>query len=321
MKLVKIALAILAILLLIILIGPFLVPIPPLEGTRPPTELADSDSRFIEIEGVQVHYKQLGQGQPVFILLHGFASSTYSWREVMAPLAEIGTVIAFDRPAFGLTERPLKWKEVNPYSTAFSVKLTVGLMDALGVGQAILVGNSAGGTVSMLTALEYPERVQALILVDPAVYTTGSERSPIVNALLHTPQAQRLGPLLVRRFQESGRDFGISAWHDPTKLADEIWAGYTLPLQAEHWDFALWQFTLAASPLYLPDRLGEFTQPILVITGDDDRVVPTADSIKLAGELPGAQLVVIPDCGHVPHEEKPADFLKAVRDFVSTLTP
>jgi pimeloyl-ACP methyl ester carboxylesterase len=315
-KYAQIALLALNISLLIVLLGPFLIPIPPLENTRPPTELADPDSHFIEIEGVQVHYKQLGQGEPVFILLHGFASSIFSWREVMAPLAEIGTVIAFDRPAFGLTERPITWQGENPYTTAFSVKLTIGLMDALGVKQAILVGNSAGGTVSMLTALEFPDRVKSLILVDPAVYTTGSARSPLLNWILHTPQAQRLGPLLVRRFQESGRDFGRSAWHDPSKLTDEIWAGYTLPLQAEHWDVALWQFTLAAQPLYLPERLDEFTQPILVITGDDDRIVPTADSIRLAGELPNAQLAVIANCGHVPHEEQPAEFMKAVLSFL-----
>jgi pimeloyl-ACP methyl ester carboxylesterase len=317
--LLKITLVLLAVLLLILLIGPFLIPIPPLANTRPPAELADPDSRFIEIEGVQVHYKQAGQGEPVFILLHGFASSVYSWREVIAPLAEIGTVIAFDRPAFGLTERPLTWEGENPYTTAFSAKLTVGLMNALGVEQAILVGNSAGGTVSMLTALEHPDRVQALILVDPAIYTTSSSRPAALNWILHTPQAQRLGLLVVRRFQETGLDFGRSAWHDPSKLTDEIWAGYTLPLQADNWDVALWQFTLAAEPLYLPERLNELTPPTLVITGDDDRIVPTADSIKLAGEIPGAQLVVIAECGHVPHEEKPAEFLQAVGDFIATL--
>ena len=305
----------LAVLLVVVLVGPFLVPVPPLEGTVPPEQLADADSQFVEVNGIQVHYKTAGEGEPVLVLLHGFAASLFSWREVMAPLAEEGTAIAFDRPAFGLTERPMpgEWQGANPYSTAAQVELTVGLMDKLGVERAILVGNSAGGTVSVLTALTYPERVEALVLVDPAIYAGGQRFPGWLRPLLQTPQARRVGPLLVRSIQEWGLDFGRSAWHDPSKITDEIWAGYTQPLQAENWDRALWELTVASEALHLDERLGELQLPVLVITGDDDRIVPTEQSIRLAGELPNAELVVVPNCGHVPHEECPAEFLQAVR--------
>ena len=130
---------------LILLLGPFLVPIPPLKDTLPAQSLADADSRFIEVNGISLHYKTYGQGEPVFILLHGFGASVFSWREVMQPLATHGTVIAFDRPAFGLTERPMRWEGDNPYSPEFQVQLVTGLMDELQIERAILVGNSAGG--------------------------------------------------------------------------------------------------------------------------------------------------------------------------------
>lgn len=93
---------------------------------------------------------------------------------------------------------------------------------------------------------------------------------------------------------------------------------YEKPLRVEHWDQALWELTLASSASGLEKRLAEFTLPVLVITGDDDRIVPTADSIRLAQELPGARLVVIPDAGHVPHEEAPAAFMDAVIQFLRT---
>lgn len=80
-----------------------------------------------------------GSGEPVYVLLHGFAASLYSWLNVMPELARQGTVIAFDRPAFGLTERPLKWDGQNPYSSEFAADLTIGLVDRLGVRKAILV--------------------------------------------------------------------------------------------------------------------------------------------------------------------------------------
>lgn len=310
----------LGLVLAFLLIGPFLVPIPPLEDTIPPQELADPDSRFIEVDGIEIHYKQIGTGEPVLMLLHGFGASTFSWREVLTPLAEDGTVIAFDRPAFGLTERPMRdadaWPGYNPYTSEAQTRLTVNLMDALGVDTAILVGNSAGGTVAMFTTLAYPERVDALILVSAAVYGGGGT-PPIIRPLLNTPQMRRVGPLIVRGIREWGIDFGRSAWHDPDRIPPEFWEGYTRPLKADNWDRALWELTVSSRRPDLPDRLGELTLPALVITGDDDRIVPTEQSVRLAQELPDADLVVLEACGHVPQEECPEPWLQAVRRFLT----
>jgi pimeloyl-ACP methyl ester carboxylesterase len=71
--------------------------------------------------------------------------------------------------------------------------------------------------------------------------------------------------------------------------------------------------------LGLDKRLSELKLPVLVITGDDDRIVPTQSSIRLAGELPNARLVVIPNCGHVPHEECPQAFMQAVAEFLNSI--
>jgi pimeloyl-ACP methyl ester carboxylesterase len=315
---VRIVLILLGIVLVVVLLGPFLVPVPALEDTVPPEQLADPDSRFVEVDGLRVHYKMAGEGEPALVLLHGFAASTYSWREVMAPLAQKATVVAFDRPAFGLTERPMpgEWQGDNPYSSAAQVELTVGLMDVLGIDRAVLVGNSAGGTVAALTAVLHPERVEALVLVDAAIYTGGGRYPGWLDPLLRTPQMRRLGPLFARAIREWGEEFGRSAWHDPAGLTPEIWEGYKKPLQAENWDRALWELTLASGATDLAARLDEIRVPVLVITGDDDRIVPTEESVRLAGELPDARLVVIPECGHVPQEECPGAFLQAVEEFV-----
>jgi len=321
-KWVKIGIVIGIVLLLLLAIGPFLVPIPPLEGTVPPQALADADSQFVEVKGVTLHTKREGEGKPALVLLHGFGASIYSWQEVMSPLAEDAYVVAFDRPAFGLTERPLPgepaWPGYNPYSKEAQVDLTVGLMDEMGISRAVLVGNSAGGTVAAETALAYPERVRALVLVDAAIYTGGG--SPAwIRPLLNTPQMRRVGPLLARRIQSWGRDFGRSAWHDPSKIPSDYWEHYERPLQAEHWDRALWELTRSSRPSAVSDRLSELTMPTLVITGDDDRVVPTEQSVRLAESLPDAALVVIPECGHVPQEECPDAWLTAVEAFLVDL--
>jgi pimeloyl-ACP methyl ester carboxylesterase len=314
----KLLIILLLILMILILVGPFLIPVTPLENTVPATQLADPDSQFIEVNQLSVHYKETGSGEPVFVLLHGFGASLFSWRDVMEPLGQLGWVIAFDRPAFGLTERPMPgaWNGQNPYSPEAQVDLVIGLLDELGVDQAILVGNSAGGTVALNTALTHPERVQALILVDAAIYAGGG--SPDwARPILNTPQMQHLGPLIARQIQNRGRAFLESAWHDPSQITPEIFAGYEKPLQAENWDLALWELTTASHSLGLDQRLGELSLPVLVITGDDDRIVPTEQSLLLAQEIPDAELNVIPDSGHLPHEERPDLFMDAVTKFLA----
>jgi len=317
-RLSRIALAVLAVLLLLLVFGPFWVPVPPLRGTQPPEQLADPDSRFVDVDGLKVHYKMAGQGQPVMVLLHGFGASLFSWRKVLAPLGQFGTVIAFDRPAFGLTERPLPgdWTGENPYTVEAQVRLTLGLLDQLGVQRAILVGNSAGGTIAMLTAVRYPERVQAL--VSPAVYGGGGAPG-WVRPLYAFPQVRRLGPLFVRFALARLEGSLPSAWHDPSKIGPEVWEGYKKPLQVDNWDRAFWEFLVAGRPLDLEKQLDRLTLPALVITGDDDRWVPTAQSVRLAGELPNADLVVVPECGHVTQEEKPAAFMAAAGHFLARL--
>jgi pimeloyl-ACP methyl ester carboxylesterase len=306
---------ILAAITLAVLVGPLLVPVLPLEGVVPPEALADEDSLFIEIDGLKVHYKTAGQGQPVFILLHGFGASLFSWQAVMPALSQYGTVIAYDRPAFGLTERPLAWEGPNPYSPAAQVELVTGLMNALEIERAILVGNSAGGKIAFETALAYPERVQAIIAVDAAVYAGGGAPA-WVRPLLRTPQMRHLGPLIARQIEKNGDDFIQSAWHDPARITPETLEGYRKPLKAQDWDRALWALTAASGESDLAERLHEIQQPVLVITGDDDRIVPTAQSVQLAEDLPHAQLSVLPNCGHLPHEECPTDFLQSVDIFL-----
>jgi len=320
-KLVKAFVIILIALILVVVVGPLVVPVPPLPDGMDEESLAWPDSQFIELNGLKIHYQRYGEGQPVMILLHGYGASTFSWREVLKPLGAHGTAIAFDRPGFGLTERPLpeEWEGPNPYTLDFQVDLVIALMDAIQAPQAILIGNSAGGTVALYTALKYPERVQGLVLVDAAIYRGGGAPAWI-RPLLNTPQMNRLGPLMVRSLAgERGMQFLRSAWHDPSKITDEIIAGYRRPLQAKNWDRALWELTKVSSSSNLYQRLGEVMQPVLVISGDDDRIVPTEESIRLARELSNAHLFIIPNCGHVPQEECPEAFLHALLTFVMSI--
>lgn len=302
-------------------LGPFLVPVPPLEGTVTEASLADPDSKFIEVNDVTVHYKEQGSGETTYILLHGFGASVYSWREVMDDFAALGRVIAYDRPAFGLTERPMPetWT-YNPYGMEANIELLRGLMDALGVEKAVLVGNSAGGAVAVAFALRYPERVKALVLVDPGL---GGGRGPQFPdwalPLMRTPQMRHIGPLLVRNIAVDGDEGILRAWSDPSKVTDEIFDGYHKPLQANNWDRALYELTFAPAYPELRPMLPDLRTPTLIIAGADDRIIRPWYFESIAQEIPDAQLILLPHCGHLPHEECPGEFMLYVFHFLEWL--
>ncbi len=301
-----------------IVLGPFLVPVPELEDTKPVAELAGDSGRFLNVRGFNVYYERQGSGPTTIVLLHGFGASVFSWREVVEPLSSRYSVVAYDRPAFGLTERPLDWDDWNPYGSEEQIDLLLEMLDKMSLSQVVLIGNSAGGTVAARFAVRASERVKALILVSPAVYT--AEGMTIwLRPLLRTPQMRHLGPRLVRGIASSGRTLMNMSWHDPSRITTEIVEGYRRPLTAENWDVGLWFFTSSSRPRnQLSTELAALDRPILIVTGDDDRVVPTKDSVRLAREI-NAPLRVIEACGHLPQEECPDQFLRVVDEFLSTI--
>lgn len=322
-RLLKVILIILAVVLLIVLVGPFLVPVRPLEGLQPPETLAQANSQFLTLpypgtDGIDIHYRAGGAGEPAFVLLHGFAGSLFTWDEVFEQFAGKGQTFAYDRPPFGLSERLVAgdWDGPNPYTPDAAIDQLLALLDEQGIDRAILVGNSAGGTLALRTALAHPERVEGLILTSPAVYSGGGAPD-FIQPLLNTPQLRRIGPLASRILIGQGSSLENLAYHDPTAITAEQMAKARLGVQVQEWDRALWEFTAASQSSDLVERLAEITMPTLVVTGDDDRVVPTEQTIRLAGELSNAELVVIPACGHVAQEECDTEFMTAVNEWLA----
>jgi pimeloyl-ACP methyl ester carboxylesterase len=283
--------------------------------------LADADSRFITVNGIKVHYKEKGSGESALIFLHGFAASLFSWQSVFEPLSKWGRVVAYDRPAFGLTERPLHshWQDQNPYGTEEQVEMLKGLMDALGIRQAVLFAHSAGGTIGMAFTLKYRSLVKALVLVGPAVYLYSPVPSWGRQFLARKP-IRIFGQVLIhpsRKFVR--RILRSNVYHDASLVTDEVVAGYEKPFHAVNWEAGLWEFSLAVHARNLWKRADELKMPVLVVAGDDDRVIPTRHSRRLAEITPGAKFVEVPHCGHVPQEERPDLFLGAVDRFLSRI--
>ncbi|MBO8087651.1 MAG: alpha/beta hydrolase [Marichromatium sp.] len=287
-----------------------------------PTDPAADTARFIDCNGFRLHYRRLGDGPRLLLLLHGSFLSLRSWRAVMAPLAEAGyTVVAFDRPAFGASSKPLPGADGQPgYSAHDQSALIAALIPALGFERAVLVGNSTGGTLALMTALEHPERVEALALVDAMIlsgYAT-SEIPGFVKPLMRalTPFFSWLmGRLIARLYDKAIRAF----WYRPERLDPEVLAAFRADMMQGPWPRAFWELFLATRRLGLEPRLAGVTPPTLVVTGAHDQTVKVAESERIAAAIPGARLEVIADSGHLPHEESPQAFVATLTDFLQTL--
>ncbi|MDP8305380.1 MAG: alpha/beta hydrolase [Candidatus Chlorobium antarcticum] len=283
------------------------------------TDLFAAESRFIECRGFRLHYRMMGSGEEPFMLfLHGSFLSMRSWRFVAGPLSEMGTVVVLDRPAFGKTSRPVPSRANGvSYAPEAQSDMIAEFLGLLGIEKAILVGNSTGGTLAMLTALRHPEVVLGLVLVDAMIYSayaaSGVPRlmKPILKAA--SPLFAVLMRLLITKFFDR---LLLSFWNDPSRLSAETLAGYRSDMMEGNWPRGFWEVFLETHHLHLDDRLPSISVPVLVMTGENDRTVKVEESFRLADELEDSVLEVVPDCAHLPHEEQPEVFLGAVRKFL-----
>jgi pimeloyl-ACP methyl ester carboxylesterase len=310
------------------LVVPFLIPVET-TGTKTYQEAAGAQASFAKAQGLDVYTDITGfdcqeqdncDNPPVFILLHGFGANTFSYRFVSEPLSAYGDVIAYDRPGFGFTQRPTSWEGENPYGSAGNDLILDDLIQTYAANRDVyLVGHSAGGTQAAQYVVDNPDAVKGLILISPAILTSGGTASSF-NWIFSIPQLDHLGPLLVSSIASSGMDLLDRSWFDKSKITDEIKAGYRAPLEIIGWEEGFWEFNRAPRTFDVKSRLGEIKIPTLLITGDTDVVVATADTEALATMIKDSSLVVIPRSGHLAQEENPIETMQAIDDYWNSLS-
>ena len=328
MKISRILALVGAVVLALILVVPFLIPVQT-SGTAPYKEVAGEGATFVSAQGIEIYYEKTDfacqegkdcSNPPVIFLMHGFGANTFSFREVTEPLSQLGDVIAYDRPGFGLSERPTSWEGENPYGSIGQDLILDQLISEFASGRdVILVGHSAGGTLAAQYVVDNKDAIQGLILISPAILSTGGSPSWL-NWVFSIPQLDHLGPLLVSSIASSGMDLLNESWYNKDLITEEVKAGYREPLSVIGWEEGFWEFNRAPRAFDVKDRLDEITVPTLLITGDTDTVVATADTEALANMINDSVLFVIPQSGHLAQEETPADTMKAIQVVWRILT-
>ncbi len=274
------------------------------------------EEQNVEINGLPIRYLSAGEGPPL-VLLHGAGDNALDWRLVMPTLAATHRVYAPDLPGSPDSARP-----AADYSPALFERFVVTFVNSLGIGRATYVGNSLGGLIALRLALSEPARVAALVLVDSA--GLGYAINPAFTSVNVPGLAEAAIPFWRTPVGAYQRAWGRTAllFAHPTSVPREWLAEQRrLALAPGYLEAHLTVLRALVSPLgqrqVLVDRLPFLKIPTLVVWGARDRVFPQSQAREAVSHLQEGSLALIPDCGHMPHVERPDHFLVAFEVFLS----
>jgi pimeloyl-ACP methyl ester carboxylesterase len=251
-------------------------------------------------EGTTLGYREMGAG-PAVLLVHGWPTSSFLWREVMPAIAETNRVLAIDLPGFGASDKPPH----SRYTFADFEQAIDGFLATLQIDQVAVAAHDIGGPVAVHWALIRPGRVTRLALLNTLLYPEFDDSVIQFVIELATPATR------AHRTSDAGlaevMRLGV---HDPAVIDDAVLAGVFAPFDTADERRALALAGIGLEPhgfTEIAAGLGSLTMPVRAIYGEDDRVLPDVATTmaRLAIDVPHAEVTAIPDCGHFLQEEAP----------------
>ena len=293
-----IALALIYVALLIIAYLPY--------ETTPIKELAGKESRFVKVNGHNIHYTKQGKGKPL-ILSHGFAGSTYTWRYLVPHLTDHYTVYAYDLLAFGLSDKPPD----GNYDMESHANFLIGFMDALKLPSAVLVGHSMGGVIIGYAALAAPSRIDKMVMIEPGFY---NKAGPAFLSYLFFP----LDRIMSRQFYTKSmrKRLLLGSFYNKSLVTEEVIDAYMVPTRTPNALEAMTQMMKTVGIKQYPGVSEKISRPTLIVWGKRGAEMVPEVAGWINQEIQGSKLVTVNESGHYVQEEKPQELAKIIRDYL-----
>lgn len=270
-------------------------------------------STFVDVNGLRVHVSDEGANNSAvpIVLIHGTGASLHTWDGWVSELKNERRVIRFDLPGFGLTGP----EPDNNYTIEQYTNYVVGILDSLGVSEAIIAGNSLGGYIAWATAVRYPNRVSKLVLVDASGYPYEAESVPIAFKL----SQNKLAKLLLKNFIPKFviRSSVENVFGNPALVTDYLVDRYYELTLREGNRAAIKERFVQTQPGELRKLLPKLTIPTLILWGAKDKLIPLKLGKRFEKDIPNSSLIIFDELGHVPHEEAPQITVSPVLDFIN----
>lgn len=265
-----------------------------------------------------LHVEVTGKGTPV-LLIHGFGLSGYSWRHVTKAIARNHTVIVVDLKGCGKSPKPLD----GTYSLDDHVKLVHELVVKNDLKNLIIAGHSMGGGIALrvtMKLLDDPEQhgnIAGLILIDSMAYR---QELPWFISSLQSPLLRVLGDAAFSP-EAQVRSVLQTSYYRVSRITEAQVSTYAKPLKTAGGKHAMIKTAEQIVPKDIDSLIAKYptiTVPALIVWGRFDRVVPLKLGELLDNALPNSRLVVVGDCGHIPHEENPEETVNAISEFLTS---
>ncbi|MBN8208150.1 alpha/beta hydrolase [Bacillus sp. NTK071] len=275
--------------------------------------LAQNLKQNIEnIKGIDIHYEYYKNNdavdRPVLTLLHGFLSSSFSYRRLIPLLTKAYTVVAIDLPPFGKSEKSNRF--VHSYQNYAEV--VVELLERLSIEQTVMIGHSMGGQVAMRASAIKEDLVSKNILLCSSGYLEKAKQS-----LVYTSYLPFFSVYLKRWLYRKGVKGNLmNCVYDPTLIDEEMMEGYIQPFFNEGIFRSLVRMIRDREGDLSSDELKQIHTHSLLIWGADDRVVPLKVGKRLSNDLPNAELIVYEKTGHLLPEERPSLIMRDIERFI-----
>ncbi len=255
------------------------------------------------INGISLNYEITGEGKAL-VLTHGLGGELGNWRNVVPDLARSYRVMTWDVRGFGQSDKP-----EGEYSAGLFAEDLHRLLARLGIARVYLLGHSMGGVIAQRFALDYPQQVEALILV-----STSSEVGPRATAAWEDR---------IRGIEEKGMEgitpFAGWAYAPEFAQAHPEAVEERLRVVLRNDPQAYIRATRAVSSYNYTPELARIGCPTLILQGDKDIITPPGGSVIMNRNIPGSQLKIFKDCGHMLPTEKEKEFVEAVLEFLGNL--
>ncbi len=265
-------------------------------------------SKFVEVQGLRIHYRDEGQGFPI-IMLHGFSASLHIWDHWVYALSDRYRLIRLDLPGFGLSDIPPKHQiDTEPYLLYLKQ-----FLDHLEIKECYIAGNSFGGWLTWELGARYPEVIKRIILLSPAGYFTDQTKPKTVE-FAKKPAFKELLKTGIPRFVI--KRLLANAYGDKTKISEHDINRYYGLINREGNLMSMVRF--ATQEVSATTKLiKKIKQPTLLMWGMEDRIIPVTDAYKFHKEIPNSRLMVYKGVGHMPQAEVPGKTLRDLDDFLN----
>jgi 4,5:9,10-diseco-3-hydroxy-5,9,17-trioxoandrosta-1(10),2-diene-4-oate hydrolase len=272
------------------------------------------EDRYVQVNGYNIRYWMKGEGPPV-VLIHGIGGSADYWGYNIGPLSQKQRIYALDLLGFGRSEKP-----AISYTLPFMAEFIAHFMDTLDLERASFVGWSLGGIISMEFALDFPDRLNKLVLVGPA----GLGRE--LNLFLRLMTIPILGEVIYGPTRWGTRNTLRLLFYDPKFVTEELvelaFELAKLP-GARRTFLTVLRYGVDLGGLKkellepLLKRIPRIKAPTLIIWGKEDRIIPVAHAQVGKDLIRGSKLHIFERCGHAPHIERAEEFNALVSSFLS----